>query len=178
LPNGKLCTKHQHLETLRILRSPNINDKCLSRAISSFPPEVELCTSSVPGKGYGVRAVRAIPEGTWIGPYEGNQIKPEDLTSDSETSYMWEIFQDGVLAHYLDGSDENHSSWMRYIRCARYKDEQNTSVMQYFGNIYYRVFKEIPPGSEILVWYDDTCPHYLGIPFRMQDIGTTASRGR
>jgi hypothetical protein len=51
--------------------------------------------------------------------------------------------------------------------------------MQYYGNIYYRVFKDIPAGEEILVWYDDSCPHYLGIPLRMQDIGTApASRPR
>lgn len=47
--------------------------------------------------------------------------------------------------------------------------------MQYFGNIYYRVFKEISPGCEILVWYDDTCPHYLGIPLKMQDIGASTN---
>ncbi|KXJ28737.1 putative histone-lysine N-methyltransferase PRDM6 [Exaiptasia diaphana] len=176
LPNGSLCSHHQHLETLRLLRSPD--NRQLSRAMSSFPPEVELCTSSVPGKGYGVRAVRTIPEGTWIGPYEGKQVKPQEITPHTDTSYMWEIFQEGSLAHYLDGSDEQNSSWMRFIRCARYKGEQNTSVMQYFGNIYYRVFQEISPGNEILVWYDDTCPHYLGIPLKMQDIGTSSRESK
>lgn len=102
IPNGKLCTKHKHLETLRQLRDNDKNH--ISRAMSSFPPEVELCISSIPGKGYGVRAlrtipgkgygvraVRTIPEGTWIGPYEGKQVKPERFTPDIDNSYMWEV---------------------------------------------------------------------------------------
>lgn len=93
--------------------------------------------------------------------------------------YTIQVFENGCLAYYLDGNDEETSSWMRYIRCARHKGEQNTSVMQYFGNIYYRVYKEIQPGHEILVWYDETCPHFLGIPLKMQDIGSsTVSNGK
>ncbi|KAJ7325342.1 Putative histone-lysine N-methyltransferase prdm6 [Desmophyllum pertusum] len=36
------------------------------------------------------------------------------------------------------------SSWMRFIQCARYREEQNMTVFQYCGNIYYRAFRHIP----------------------------------
>lgn len=57
---------------------------------------------------------------------------------------------------------------MRFIRCARHKDEQNLYVFQYNGNIYYRAFKDIPFGTEMLVWYDENYPMYMGIPLGIQ----------
>lgn len=62
---------------------------------------------------------------------------------------------------------------MRYIRCARNGAEQNMFAFQYCGNIYYRAFKEIPPGTELLVWYDEKYPQYMGIPL---EIGDTSPR--
>ena len=56
------------------------------------------------------------------------------------------------------------SSWMRYIQCARYKDEQNMTVFQYCGNIYYRAFRHIPAGRELLVWYDEKYSEFIDIP--------------
>ena len=44
---------------------------------------------------------------------------------------------------------------MSSIQCARHKDEQNMTVFQYNGNLYYRAFRDILPYTEILVWYDD-----------------------
>lgn len=58
---------------------------------------------------------------------------------------------------------------MRFIRCARHTNEQNLYAFQYCGNIFYRAFKEIPPGRELLVWYDDKYPQFYGIPLGMQD---------
>ena len=58
---------------------------------------------------------------------------------------------------------------MRFIRCARHGDEQNMFAFQYYGNIYYRAFKDIPTGTELLVWYDDKYPHYMGIPMEIRE---------
>ena len=63
----------------------------LTHAIKSFPEEVQLCRSSIPGVGYGVCARRSIPIGTWIGPYEGLRIDPGYVTPAMDTSYMWEV---------------------------------------------------------------------------------------
>lgn len=41
------------------------------------------------------------------------------------------------------------------IQCARHKEEQNMTVFQYAGNLYYRAFRDIVPYTELLVWYDD-----------------------
>ena len=57
---------------------------------------------------------------------------------------------------------------MRFIRCARHKEEQNLFSFQYNGNIYYRAFKDIACGTELLVWYDEKYPMYMGIPLGME----------
>lgn len=85
------------------------------------------------------------------------------------------IYQDGRITSYLDGSDENVSSWMRFIRCARHKLEQNLYAFQYGGNIYYRAFKDIPAGTELLVWYDDHYEKFLGIPIGLREVNLTST---
>lgn len=60
---------------------------------------------------------------------------------------------------------------MRFIRCARHKGEQNLFAFQYNKEIYYRAFSDIPVGTELLVWYEDTYPQYMGIPLKITDIG-------
>lgn len=149
----------------------------LSYAIASFPEEVQLCVSSIPGAGCGVCAKQHIPVGTWIGPYEGKLVKCDEIKPTTDTSYMWEIYQEGKLSHYLDASDENTSSWMRFIRCARYREEQNLFSFQYCGNIYYRAFREISVGAELLVWYDEKYPQDMGIPLEVQDMALVDPNG-
>ena len=89
-----------------------------------------------------------------------------------------QIFSDGKLSGYIDGSDENVSSWMRFIRCARHKGEQNLYAFQYLGKVFYRAFKTILPGQEMLVWYDEKYPQYLGIPAAIFDLGAVIPSGR
>ena len=60
------------------------------------------------------------------------------------------------------------SSWMRFIQCARYKEEQNMTVFQYCGNVYYRAFRHIPAGRELLVWYDEKYSEFIDIPALMK----------
>lgn len=63
----------------------------LTNAIKSFPDEVQLCMSSIPGARYGVCAKEHIPLGTWIGPYEGRRITPLRLSPDIDSAYIWEV---------------------------------------------------------------------------------------
>ncbi|KAM7439336.1 putative histone-lysine N-methyltransferase prdm6 [Porites harrisoni] len=147
-----------------------------SYAIKSFPDVVQLCKSSVPGKTYGVCARQHIPVGTWIGPYEGRRVAPDAIKPDMDSDYLWEIYKDGRLMYYLDATDEESSSWMRFIKCARHRNEQNLFAFQYCGNIYYRAFKEIPIGTELLVWYEDIYPQYFGIPISIHDLNSMGSR--
>jgi len=87
-----------------------------------------------------------------------------------ESFLVLQIFHEGQLLHFIDGRDENKSSWMRYIRCARHRSEQNMFAFQYCGHIYYRAFKDIPATTELLVWYDDNYPQYMGIPLEIGEI--------
>jgi len=66
---------------------------------------------------------------------------------------------------------------MRFIACARSVNEQNLYSFQYCGNIYYRAFKEIPPGTELLVWYDDIYPQFMGIPLEIRETEGIYQRG-
>ena len=78
-------------KTLRQLVGTTFHDITLTYAVLSFPAEVQMCTSSIPGYTYGVSAKQPFPIGTWIGPYEGKRIKDEDITKDIDTNYIWEV---------------------------------------------------------------------------------------
>ena len=78
------CSKKQKITT-------DHEEPRLTNAIRSFPDEVQLCMSSIPGASYGVCAKEHIPLGTWIGPYEGRRITPQRLTPDIDSSYLWEV---------------------------------------------------------------------------------------
>lgn len=86
------CPMHGPLHSLRKLVSAGQSHSPLENgSILKFPDEVCLCTSSIPCVGYGVCARKRIPAGTWIGPYEGKLVRPEDIKADTETEYMWEV---------------------------------------------------------------------------------------
>ena len=65
--------------------------------------------------------------------------------------------------YYINGKDESYGNWMRYINCSRIEEEQNLIALQYHGEIYYRVYKDIDPSCELLVWYGEEYASELGI---------------
>ena len=71
--------------------------------------------------------------------------------------------KDGKISCYIDGKDEKYSNWLRFINCSRTESEQNLVAFQFYGEIYYRVYKKIEPGKELLVWYGDEYAQELGI---------------
>ncbi|XP_028398939.1 putative histone-lysine N-methyltransferase PRDM6 [Dendronephthya gigantea] len=147
-------------------KSPDKMDIAPTNAVMSFLPEVQLCMSSLPGGQLGVCSRKEIPKDTVIGPYKGRKVRPEELKmgNGADMSYLWEIYKGGKLDHYLDGSDENISCWMRFIRSARNKEEQNLCAIQHGDNIFYRTLIDISVGTELLVWYEDKYEEYFGIP--------------
>ena len=80
---------------------------------------------------------------------------------------LLQIYENGQFSHFIDGSDENISSWMRFIRCARHKTEQNMSVLQYGKNIYYYATRDIEVGDEMLVWYHESYYQFWGVPLML-----------
>lgn len=69
----------------------------------------------------------------------------------------------GKPSHYIDAKNEAKSNWMRFVNCARDEKEQNLVAFQYLGQIYYRSFKPIPAGTELLVYYGKDYARDLGI---------------
>ena len=65
---------------------------------------------------------------------------------------------------------------MRFIRCARHKEEQNLDLFQYKGKIFYRAFREIAEGEEMLVWYDEKYHQHMGIPTEFHEVTMTTGK--
>lgn len=76
-----------------------------------------------------------------------------------------QIRREGERAYYMDGKDPKSTNWLRFINCARNEEEQNMVAFQYRGQIFYRTFKHIYPGTELLVWYGEEYARDLGISF-------------
>lgn len=81
--------------------------------------------------------------------------------------FIFQIFQDGELTHYVDGAGDQRN-WMKYVNCARHEGEQNLVLIQEEGELFYEVCMDIAEGSELLVWYGDTYLKYMGIPITMK----------
>ncbi|XP_794184.4 PR domain zinc finger protein 14 [Strongylocentrotus purpuratus] len=114
-----------------------------------------------------------ILKGTRFGPFTGRVIHPSEIKSHDDTSLMWEIFKDGKLSHFIDGR-QGAFSWMSLIKCARYAQEQNLIAVQVDDKISYEACKDIPRGTELLVWYGDSYLQFMGIPIALKD----ANRGQ
>ena len=71
--------------------------------------QVCLCTSTVPGLGYGICAAQRIPQGTWIGPFQGVPLLLDKLQPGAvrNTRHLWEVRKVWTLpkrrpyAHFL-----------------------------------------------------------------------------
>ncbi|NWY06086.1 PRD14 protein, partial [Nothoprocta ornata] len=171
--NGE-CPMHGPLHSLRRLVGTSSAAAAgpppdIPEWLRDLPREVCLCTSTVPGLAYGICAAQRIQQGTWIGPFQGVLLLPEKVQTGAirNTQHLWEIYdQDGTLQHFIDGGEPSKSSWMRYIRCARHCGEQNLTVVQYRSNIFYRACIDIPRGTELLVWYNDSYTSFFGIPLQ------------
>ncbi|XP_052080008.1 zinc finger protein 665-like [Mytilus californianus] len=131
------------------------------RAINTLPDGLSVKESRIPNAGLGVFADKTFPSRSKFGPYQG------EITKDAETAhytgYAWQIYLDGAPNYFIDALDKSKSNWMRYVNCARNEDEQNLIAYQYKGDIYYRCFKDIEPGNELLVWYGQDYGKDLGI---------------
>ncbi|XP_048252026.1 histone-lysine N-methyltransferase PRDM7-like isoform X2 [Haliotis rufescens] len=133
----------------------------VDRAWKTLPVGLEIEESEIPGAGLGVWAYQDFDPHTCFGPYEGDVVNDEDTAQGS--GYSWQIYADGQPSHFVDGQHCNKANWMRYVNCARTEEEQNLTAFQYNGHIYYKVYKKICVGSELLVWYGHKFARNLGI---------------
>lgn len=49
--------------------------------------------------------------------------------------------EDGTVRYFIDASQEDHRSWMTYIKCARNEQEQNLEVVQIGTSIFYKAIE-------------------------------------
>ena len=90
----KICATHGPLKSLPCLKAEDHgigSNIGATYAMMSFPDEVQLCTSSIPGYVYGVCARRHLPSGTWIGPYEGRRTVDQRNNACEIQDYFWEV---------------------------------------------------------------------------------------
>ncbi|GFR66142.1 PR domain zinc finger protein 14-like [Elysia marginata] len=116
-----------------------------------------------------------IARGTRYGPYKGKTVTPSETKSRDDNSCMWEVFQDGKLSHFIDGRG-SAGNWMSYINCARYAQEQNLIAIQVEGEIWYEACKDIPQGTELLVWYGDCYLQFMGVPVALKEMADGGAR--
>ncbi|XP_049419094.1 histone-lysine N-methyltransferase PRDM9-like [Epinephelus fuscoguttatus] len=120
------------------------------RALLTLPYGLMIGRSSIPSAGVGVINYGPIVSpGMHFGPYEGEVTTRENAM---ESDFSWEIYKEKDEYEYIDGARESHSNWMRYINCARNKDEANLLVVQYKGSILFHCCRSIHPGDELMVW--------------------------
>ncbi|KAG7458469.1 hypothetical protein MATL_G00220640 [Megalops atlanticus] len=129
------------------------------RAVCTLPQCLVLVEQSQdPAGELGVFAQALLPQGWIFGPYEGERL----LSQQSCTKYSWAVKDKGFF-FYVDASDESKSNWMRYVSCASSLEEQNLTVFQYRSQIYYRVCRPIPAGTELRVWIGREYATMLGL---------------
>uniref|UniRef100_A0A803TP42 SET domain-containing protein n=1 Tax=Anolis carolinensis TaxID=28377 RepID=A0A803TP42_ANOCA len=145
----------QHGPPTFVADSP-VPERAPSRALLSLP-EGLVVKERLQG-GFGVwSTLPTLPRGCIFGPYEGKVAREH---SDC-TRYSW--VRDNGSYFFIDASDDSRSSWMKYVACASTEDEQNLTVFQYRGYIYYRVCQTISADTELLVWIGEEYGRTLGL---------------
>lgn len=120
------------------------------RALLTIPYGLMIGRSSIPGAGVGViNHGPTVSPGMHFGPYEGEVTTRENAV---ESGFSWEIFKGKDEYEYIDAARDSHSNWMRYVNCARNKDETNLLAVQYKGSILFHCCRTIHPGDELMVW--------------------------
>ena len=79
---------------------------------------------------------------------------------------------------YINGKDEKHANWMRFVNCSRVEQEQNMIALQFHGKIYYQTYKDIEVGVELLVWYGEQYAKELGIALQNDNVDGDQADGK
>eukprot|EP00794_Sanderia_malayensis_P005375 gene5375-6047_t len=111
----------------------------------------------------GVFSTDHVRQGSRFGPFTGAMVRAEELDPRQDNSCVWEVFSNGNLTHFIDGTFDAQN-WLKAVNCARYKKEQNLVVLQNGSKVYYEAARDIAPGEELLVWYGPAYEKFMDIP--------------
>lgn len=88
------------------------------------------------GKRHCVDVLGVVPS---PGP---RQHTPHSPASSGPRFTCAQVFnEDGTVRYFIDASQEDHRSWMTYIKCARNEQEQNLEVVQIGTSIFYKAIE-------------------------------------
>ncbi|XP_034305780.2 PR domain zinc finger protein 14 [Magallana gigas] len=151
--------------------TPQPSNKVIDVSGLGIPEGLVLIQTAYAGvHHYGVFCAKTVlSRGTRFGPFKGKVVNTSEIKTNDDNSFMWEIFEEGKLSHFIDGRGTT-GGWMSFVNCARYAQEQNMIAVQIEGDIYYEVCKDIPNGTELLVWYGDCYLQFMGVPVSLKEM--------
>lgn len=76
-----------------------------------------------------------------LGPATGGACDTACLTPSPSIPCGQVFNEDGTVRYFIDASQEDHRSWMTYIKCARNEQEQNLEVVQIGTSIFYKAIE-------------------------------------
>ncbi|KAM9259261.1 PR domain zinc finger protein 15 isoform 3-T3 [Cariama cristata] len=119
----------------------------LSRARSSLPSNLEI--RQLEDGTEGVFALTQLVKRTQFGPFESKRV----AKLEKESVFPLKVFQKNRPLVYFDTSNEDDCNWMMMVRPATKYEHQNLTAFQHDNDIYFTTSRDIPPGTELRVWY-------------------------
>ncbi|XP_057553375.1 PR domain zinc finger protein 15 isoform X3 [Hippopotamus amphibius kiboko] len=119
----------------------------LSRARSSLPSNLEI--RRLEDGAEGVFAVTQLVKRTQFGPFESRRVAKWE----KESAFPLKVFQKDGHPVCFDTSNEDDCNWMMLVRPAAEPSHQNLTAFQHGSDVYFTTSRDIPPGTELRVWY-------------------------
>ncbi|XP_021441538.2 zinc finger protein 408 isoform X1 [Oncorhynchus mykiss] len=128
------------------MRGPSLNQDFLHSVLNAVPRGLTVGPSLANDGQLGLWCVgHALQKGMLLGVE--NQSNTFDQSEDFTESLMEEAYHTIIKGHLWD-----RCYWIRFACNARRKDEQNVTVHEVDGSLCLRAYKDINPGTELLLW--------------------------
>uniref|UniRef100_G1QKN8 PR domain zinc finger protein 15 n=1 Tax=Nomascus leucogenys TaxID=61853 RepID=G1QKN8_NOMLE len=136
-------------ETLGPAVRPSVPAPFLFYSISrsSLPPNLEI--RRLEDGAEGVFAVTQLVKRTQFGPFESRRVAKWE----KESAFPLKVFQKDGHPVCFDTSNEDDCNWMMLVRPAAEAEHQNLTAYQHGSDVYFTTSRDIPPGTELRVWY-------------------------
>ena len=64
------------------------------------------------------------------------------------------------------------------MECASFTEEQNLEAYQSYGDLYFRTTKDIEPGSDLKVFYNEEYASHVGFKMKLNELSAVYSKGK